>query len=76
MPVNEVCVRQLQEYFEQYASLSFPTWKASVEDILEDVAAFRETCTTLVKIHQAQMATLKQREDTANVRVSKIGIIY
>ena len=76
MPLNETCVVKLQEFFEYYECLSFEDWAESVEDILEEVTAYQEACAALIKIHEDMMTVLKQREDTANVSVSKIKTLF
>ena len=71
MPLNETCVRKLQEFFEYYEYLSFEEWNESLEDILGEVAAYQEACKALVKIHEDMMAVLKQRQDTAKILCTK-----
>jgi len=65
MPINETCLMKLQEYFSYYECLKFDEWQECIPDILEEVAAYREACNALVKIHDTFCVTLKKRQDTA-----------
>ena len=71
MPLNETCIIKLQDFFEYYECLEFDEWEDSVEDIIEEVSAFKEACDVLVKIHEDMMVTLKQREDKAKTLSKK-----
>ena len=71
MPLNETCILKLQEFFEYYECLEFEEWEDSVEDLLEEVGAYKESCDVLVKIHEKMMTTLKEREDKAEMLCKK-----
>lgn len=73
MPLNEVMLLKLQEFFEYYESLEFEEWKECVADILEEVEAYQQGCEALVKIHEDLMTTLKEREDKAKVLCKEFG---
>jgi len=73
MPLNEICVLKLQEYFSYYECLKFEDWKECAPDILEEVAAYREASQILVKLHQAFLVNLKTRKDKATVLCDKFG---
>ena len=71
MPLTETCMLKLQQFIEYYELLSFEQWEKSVEDILEEVTAYHEACTALVKIHENILAVLKKRQDKAKARISQ-----
>jgi len=65
LPLNEICLLKLQEYFSYYESLEFDEWKKSVPDILTEVAAEGEGCQALVKVYESYLNTFNQRQDKA-----------
>jgi hypothetical protein len=73
MPMNETCLMKLQEYFSYYECLKFDEWKECVPDILEEVAAYKEACNALVKVHDTFCVTLKKRQDKAKELCAQFG---
>jgi hypothetical protein len=71
MPMNEICLLKLQEYFSYYECLNFDEWKESIPDILVEAAAAKEACQALVKVHDTFGVTLKERQDMAKELCAK-----
>ncbi len=69
LPMVTTCVSDIQDYFDYYDALSMDEWWESLEDVIEETKAHKETCDALVKIHEEILVTLKQRQDTAKVLV-------
>ena len=72
MPVTTDCVRAIGDYFEYYEGLDFEDWKESLDDIIEEAETHKQSCLTLVKMHEAVMVPLKKRQDKAKVMVKKM----
>jgi len=66
MPLTEICLMKLQEYFSYYESLKFDDWKECYPNILAEAAANGEAFKALFKVHESYSVTLEQRQDKAN----------
>ncbi|XP_068753132.1 uncharacterized protein [Montipora capricornis] len=72
LPLSTKFVSSISEYFEYYIALEYDEWCGMISDILEEVAGYKQLCTTLLKMHEDILVPLKKRKDEATLLVSEL----
>ena len=65
MPLNEIFITKVQDFFEYYIYLDFEEWIQNFDDIMEDLRTNQSECKTLIIMHTEMMTVLKKRSHSA-----------
>lgn len=72
LPLANMVVTNISEYFDNYLALEWEEWVASIGDIIEEVEGYERACALLLQMHENIMTSLKQRQDEAAVSIVEL----
>ena len=72
LPLSNMVVLNISQYFDNYLSLSFEEWQENLEDIIKEVEEYENACEVLSHLHKSLMTKLKQHQDAAQVTTEEM----
>jgi len=69
LPLANMVVLNISQYFDNYLALDFEDWQDNLDDIIEEVEEYEKACEVLSHLHKSLMTTLKKRSDEAKVSI-------
>ena len=72
LPLANLVILNISEYFDNYLALGLDDWKESLADIIKEVEGYENSCIFLTQMHESLVSSLNKRQIAAEKSLNEI----